>query len=225
VRSRPSREPRRTSAWQAKDEALVRALASGDERLFAELVDAWSPAILALALARLRDRAAAEDAVQQTWLEVLRGLARFEGRSSLRTWVLGIGVNVARAHARADRRSVPLDELGPVVGDGGVLPRTRFEPADHPRAPHHWAIGPTPWPSPEEALLTEEARRVILDAIAGLPASQREVITLRDIVGCSAEEACEALGLSAGNQRVLLHRARSRVRLDLEGYFEATEPT
>lgn len=189
------------------------------------MVDAWSPAILALALARLRDREAAQEVVQQTWLEVLRGIERFEGRSSLRTWVLGIALNVARERSRAAARSVPFSEMGPVVGDGGVLPEDRFEPAGHPHAPHHWAIGPTRWPSAEDELLSGETRRVILDAVAALPARQREVITLRDILGCSAGEACTALGLSDANQRVLLHRARTRVRLALEGYFGATEPT
>ena len=197
------------------------ALRAGDEERFTELVDRWSAPMLRLALARVGSRAVAEEVVQETWLTVLRDLDRFEGRSTLRTWVLGIVCNLARARARAERRALPvaLDEPRPVVAS------SRFRAPDAREWPDHWRLGPVPWPAPEEALLAGEACQVMLRAVAGLPPAQREVLVLRDLDGFSGEETCAALGLSAGNQRVLLHRARSRVRGEIERYFDATEPT
>ena len=197
------------------------ALRAGDEQRFTELVRRWHAPMLRLALARVGSRAVAEEVVQEAWLTVLRELDRFEGRSSLRTWVLGIVCNLARARARAERRAlpVPLDEAGPVVSPG------RFRPPDAREWPDHWRLGPVAWPAPEEALLAGEVCQVMLRAVAGLPAAQREVLVLRDLEGFSGEETCAALGLSDGNQRVLLHRARSRVRGEIERYFDATEPT
>jgi RNA polymerase sigma-70 factor (ECF subfamily) len=158
----------------------------------------------------------AEEVVQDAWLTVLRNLHRFERRSSLRTWVLGIVVNLARARGRAERRSSPAAEP--------LFEAARFRPAGD-RWPQHWAVGPTPWPTPEEQLLAGETRGVILSAVAALPPAQREVLVLRDLEGAPAEEACNVLGIGDTNQRVLLHRARSRVRKAIEDYFEATEPT
>jgi RNA polymerase sigma-70 factor (ECF subfamily) len=197
------------------------ALRAGDEERFTELVDRWSAPMLRLALARVGSRAVAEEVVQEAWLTVLRDLDRFEGRSTLRTWVLGIVCNLARARARAERRALPvaLDERRPVVES------SRFRAPDALEWPDHWRLGPVPWPAPEEALLAGEACQVMLRAVAGLPPAQREVLVLRDLDGFSGEETCAALGLSAGNQRVLLHRARSRVRGEIERYFDATEPT
>jgi RNA polymerase sigma-70 factor (ECF subfamily) len=202
----------------ASDADVLRA---GDEERFAELVHRWSAPMLRLALARVGSRAVAEEVVQEAWLTVLRDLDRFEGRSALRTWVLGIVCNLARARARAEQRAmpVPLDEAGPVVEP------SRFRASDSREWPDHWQLGPVAWPAPEDALLAGEARRVILRAVAGLPPAQREVLVLRDLEGFSGEETCAALGLSDGNQRVLLHRARSRVRGEIERYFDATEPT
>lgn len=203
------------------DDALLEALGNGDERAFTELVGRWSGVMLRLALAHVHSRAVAEEVVQEAWLVVLRDLDRFERRSSLRTWVLGIVVNLARSRVRAERRSVPLPAD---VGEPVVDP-TRFRPPDAARWPNHWALGPTPWPAPEDALLAGETRKVILGAVAALPPAQREVLVLRDLEGMSAAETCNVLGLSDTNQRVLLHRARSRVRNALERYFDATEPT
>jgi len=175
--------------------------------------------MLALARARLESRAVAEEVVQEAWLVVLRDLDRFDGRSSLRTWVLGIVLNLARSRARAERRSVPLpfDDGGPVVD------RARFLPPDA-RWPGHWALGPLPWPGPEEALLAAETRDVMLGAIIALPPAQREVLVLRDVEGLDAAEACNILGLTDTNQRVLLHRARSRVRAAIEQHLHPVEP-
>ena len=197
------------------------ALRAGDEERFAELVQRWHAPMLRLALARVGSRAVAEEVVQEAWLTVLRDLDRFEGRSTLRTWVLGIVCNLARARARAERRALPmpLDEAGPVVKP------SRFRAPDAREWADHWRLGPIPWPAPEEALLAGEACQVMLRAVAGLPSAQREVLVLRDLEGFSGEETCAALGLSDGNQRVLLHRARSRVRGEIERYFDATEPT
>lgn len=176
--------------------------------------------MLRIALVHLDRRAVAEEVVQEAWLAVLRGLDRFEGRSALRTWVLGIVVNLARSRARAERRQVLV-----AAEPGTVVDPARFLPPDAAEWPDHWAVGPVPWPTPEEELLTGETRKVILRAIERLPPPQREVLVLRDLEGCSAAETCHVLGLSDGNQRVLLHRARSRVRQAIEDYFGATEPT
>ena len=200
----------------SKDAALLQALREGDEATFAELVDAWGPVMVRMALVHTASQAVAEEVVQEAWLTVLRDLDRFEGRSSLRTWVLGIVVNLARSRSRAERRATPSGEP--------LFEPSRFRPAGDPW-PHHWAIGPTPWPTPEDELLAGETRRVILAAVAKLPATQREVLVLRDIEGATAEETCNVLAISDTNQRVLLHRARSRVRKAIEDYFGATEST
>ena len=203
------------------DETLLRALRGGDERIFRELVGRWSGVMLRLALSHVGSRDAAEDVVQDAWLTVLRSLDRFERRSALRTWVLGIVVNLARSRARAERRWTPLpDESG-----GPVVDQNRFLPPDHARWPHHWALEPVPWRTPEEELLAGETRKVMLDAIDALPPVQREVLVLRDIEGLPASDVCDILDLTDANQRVLLHRARSRVRSALERYFAATEAT
>jgi RNA polymerase sigma-70 factor (ECF subfamily) len=203
------------------EDTLLEALLEGDERAFNELVKSWSGTMLRVARSHVDSRAVAEEVVQEAWLVVLRDLRRFERRSALRTWVLGIVVNVARSRARLERRSLPMpaDAAGPVV-DG-----TRFRASEAARWPDHWALGPVPWPEPEESLIAGEARKVILDAIDALPPAQREVLVLRDLAGLSTAETCNILGLTDTNQRVLLHRARSRIRNALERYFKATEPT
>lgn len=204
----------------ADDEALLRALQQADERVFTQLVERWSGVMLRMALVHVDSRAVAEEVVQEAWLTVLRSLDRFERRSSLRTWVLGIVVNVARSRARAERRTTPA---APDAGD--AMDPARFRPSDTADWPDHWAVGPTPWPTPEDELLAGETREVILRALEGLPAAQREVLVLRDLQGWSALETCNALDLTDTNQRVLLHRARTRIRQAIEDYFGATEPT
>jgi RNA polymerase sigma-70 factor (ECF subfamily) len=199
------------------DDALLRALRDGDEQVFGGLVDRWSGIMLRLALTHVGNRAIAEEVVQDAWLTVLRSLDRFERRSAFRTWVLGIVLNLARSRARAERRS---SSLPPESGEAAVE-GTRFLPADHPRWPHHWALEPAPWPTPEQDLLAGETRQAIMDAIDALPAQQREVLVLRDLQGLAAADVCNILGLTDTHQRVLLHRARSRVRHALEQYFAA----
>jgi RNA polymerase sigma-70 factor (ECF subfamily) len=206
-------------ATEVDDAAVLRALAKRDEATFAHVVEQWSGVMLRMALAHVADRAVAEEVVQEAWLTALRRLDSFERRSSLRTWVLGIVVNVARARARAERRSAPLP-----LDEGPVVDPARFRPA-YDQWPDHWAVGPVPWPTPEEELLAGETRAVILQTVAALPPGQREVLLLRDVAGWPSDETCNALGVSDTNQRVLLHRARSRVRQALEDHFGATEPT
>ena len=209
---------------QEQDEALVAALRRGDADAFATLVDRHSPAMIRVAMAYVPSRAAAEEAVQETWIAVVRGIDAFEGRSSLKTWIFRILTNVAMRAGARERRSVPFSALAEAenTGEPSVDP-DRFLPADHALFPGHWAIMPTRWPTPEEGLLAGETREVIAAAIAKLPAAQRTVIALRDVEGWSSEEVCEALEISAGNQRILLHRARSRVRNAIEDYYGAVE--
>jgi RNA polymerase sigma-70 factor, ECF subfamily len=206
------------------DSERLAALRAGDERAFAELVDELTSGMLRLARVYVSTPAAAEEVVQETWLGVVRGLDRFEGRAALKTWIFRILVNVAKTRGVRDARSTPFSSIHDgAAGDEPALDPDRFLPAGHDRWPRHWAIGPTPWP--EEALAAAESLRLVRETVDGLPASQREVITLRDIVGCSAEETCNALDLSETNQRVLLHRARAKVRAALERELDAMEPT
>lgn len=204
---------------ESADAARLAALRAGDERAFADLVDGLSPRMLRLARLYLTGAAVAEEAVQDAWVVVLGSLERFEGRSSLATWILGIVVNVARARGRHESRSRPFSSLS--TDNEPIIDPERFLPADHERWPGHWAIAPAPWP--ERALETAAAEEVIREAVASLPQAQRAVITLRDMVGCSPEETCNALGLTDTNQRVLLHRARTKVRAALEAAFDTTE--
>ena len=203
----------------ADDDALIAALQRGDDRAFAEIVDRWSSAMLRLALTHIDNHAVAEEVVQEAWLTVVRSLDRFERRSALRTWVLGIVVNLARSRRRAERRLVPLatDDDGPAVEPA------RFLPADHARWPHHWAVEPIPWRTPEDDLLAAESQEIIEAAIGALPPIQREVLVLRDVEGLPAADTCNILGLTDTNQRVLLHRARAQVRQALERYRGAAE--
>jgi RNA polymerase sigma-70 factor, ECF subfamily len=194
------------------DRRVIAALLHGDERAFEELVERYHGSLLRLAMRYVRTRSAAEEVVQDTWLGVLRGLPSFEGRSSLRTWIFRILVNQARTRGVRESRSVPLSALGD--GDPAVEP-DRFLPDGR------WATPPRSLADvPESVLLSAEARAMVLAAIDELPPSQRDVITLRDVEGWSAAEVRDALGLSAANERVLLHRARSKVRARLEPYFD-----
>jgi len=153
---------------------------------------------------------------------VLRGIDRFEGRSSLKTWVYRILMNTAKTRGRRESRSVPFS-AAPGADEPSVDP-DRFLDADH-RFAGHWMLGPSEWQTPEEELLQGETRDAILEAIEQLPESQRAVITMRDVEGFPPEEVSEALGISDGNQRVLLHRARSKVRRAIEAHLGAVEPT
>jgi RNA polymerase sigma-70 factor (ECF subfamily) len=199
------------------DRELLARLRAGDEAAFMTLVDRYGALMLRVALMHVRSRAVADEVVQEAWLGVIRGLDRFEGRSSLKTWILRIVANLARTRGVREQRSVPLSALEdePSVDPG------RFRPPDD-RYPGGWAVPPHAWARlPEESLVAEETLRLVREAIDRLPARQQEVITLRDVEGWDSDEVCAALDLTEGNQRVLLHRARSKVREELESYFEA----
>src|SRR4051794_24172909 len=178
------------------DDQLVAALKRGDEAAFAELVDDLSPALLRMARMFVRDRAVAEEVVQETWIAVLRGIDGFEGRSALRTWIFRILMNTAKTRGKRESRSIPFSAAVP-AGEPSVDP-DRFLGPDHPQ-PGGWAFAPAEWPTPEEELLSGETYMVILDAIDELPETQRAVITMRDIEGLPSEEVAEALGISDGN--------------------------
>lgn len=208
----------------ATDEArLIASLLRGDEAAFMRLVEQYQAAMVRLAQVYVRDRAVAEEVAQDAWVAVLKSLRQFEGRSSFKTWLFHILVNAARTRSQRERRSVPFSALAPddegLLGDEPSVAPERFRPADAPYA-GGWIAFPQPWDAlPEASADNRETRERIAAAIERLPASQQSVIRLRDIEGYSADDVCQMLDISEGNQRVLLHRARSRVRQALESYF------
>jgi RNA polymerase sigma-70 factor (ECF subfamily) len=194
------------------------ALRSGDEAAFLALVRRHHAAMVRVAQIYVGSRATAEEVAQEAWLGALNGLDRFEGRSSLKTWLFRIVTNLAKTRAVRERRTIPFSALrSPENVPEPALEPERFRPPDDPRWPGHWASKPHEWP--EERLLAGETIQVVESAIEALPPSQRAVISLRDVEGWSADEVCNALELSETNQRVLLHRARSKVRKALEGHL------
>jgi RNA polymerase sigma-70 factor, ECF subfamily len=202
---------------------LLARLRAGQEQAFGELLERYHHSLVRLAIAYVGSRADVEEVAQETWLAVLRGLDRFEGRASLKTWIFHILINRAKTLAARTRRSVPLSALDGLDEpfEPAVEP-DRFLAADHPRWPGHWAAPPIGWEDlPERRVLEQETLRVVQAAIEALPSAQRQVITLRDIEGWTSDEICALLQLSPENQRVLLHRARSRVRRALEAHLAA----
>jgi RNA polymerase sigma-70 factor, ECF subfamily len=196
----------------ADDARLVERLRAGDESAFAELVRTHHSSLLRVARLFVPTAAVAEDVVGETWLGVVKGIDRFEGRSSLKTWIFRILTNIAKTRGQRESRSLPFSSLDDA--DGTFEPAVesgRFTPVGH------WADPPRAWP--EERLISRETLEVIEDAIESLPPAQRAVISLRDVEGWDAEEVRNALELSETNQRVLLHRARAKVRRALDGYL------
>jgi RNA polymerase sigma-70 factor (ECF subfamily) len=203
------------------DQALVAALRSRSEAAFREAVARHNQAMLRVARLHVSSRAIAEEVVQETWLAVLEGLDRFEGRSSFKTWMFRILVNRARTRGTREHRTIPFSSLSreDVGGSELAVEPDRFLGPGHRRA-GHWAVPPQPWGDvPAQRAADRETRAVIDETISKLPDQQRRVITLRDVNGWSSEEVCDLLELSEGNQRVLLHRARSRVRAALENHL------
>ena len=204
-----------------EDLALVALLHSGDEAAFMLLVEQHQGPMLRLARMYVSSQAVAEEVVQDAWLGILKGLARFEGRSSLRTWMYRILANIAKTRGQREGRSLPFsslveDDAAPAVADSWFRP-----PGD--QSSDHWSSVPNDWRGiPEDRLLAAETIRVIGEAIESLPATQAEVIRLRDVLGWSSEDVRNALDVSETNQRVLLHRARSRVRRAVDEYLEQT---
>jgi RNA polymerase sigma-70 factor (ECF subfamily) len=164
----------------------------------------------------------AEEIVQDTWLAIVTGIDRFEGRSALSTWIFSILTNQAKTHSAREKRALPLSSVGPRGADQPAVDPDRFQKDDE-AWPGHWATPPRPWQRPERRLSSLETREHLKDALAQLPERQRLIVGLRDIDGHSAAEVCDLLGLSQENQRVLLHRGRSRLRAVLEEYFDEAD--
>jgi RNA polymerase sigma-70 factor, ECF subfamily len=205
---------------EAAEAQLLDALRAGDEGAFAALVREYHASLVRVARTYVSTLAAAEEVAQETWLGVLNGLDRFEGRSSLRTWIFRILTNIAKTRAQRDRRTIPFASLEEEGGERepSVDPE-RFRPSGE-RWAGHWKSYPDRWDElPEERLVADETFARLQEAIDRLPPAQQQVITLRDVEGWTSEDVCSALELSETNQRVLLHRARSKVRQALEGYL------
>lgn len=206
------------------DDDLLAALLTGDETAFREVVEAWSPGMLRLARLHVSTDASAQEVVQDTWLAVLRGLDRFEGRSLLHTWTLRILVNTAKTRGVREGRVEPRDAAWDSDGDDGpTVSPDRFR-----RSPQQWARhwtdegAPARWDAdPSHAPMREEVRLLLESALQTLPPRQRDVLVLHDVQGLDAAEVCEVLGLTPQNQRVLLHRARAKVRALLEDYYRS----
>ena len=204
----PSRSP-------ADDLQLVERARGGDDEAFAVLVRRYSPMLMRLARMYVPTDALAEDVVQETWVAVVRGLERFEGRSSFKTWLFRILVNRAKTRGVREHRSIPFASVGPdgEDGEGPTVDPSRFT------SEGAWTSAPADWrDDPEAALDSAEALRVARAAIAELPERQKIVITLRDLEGLSSDEVRNVLDLTETNQRVLLHRARTKVRKALEDW-------
>ena len=198
---------------------LVEGLRAGDEAAFVELMRLYGASMLRIAQLYVRSRAVAEEVVQETWLGVIKGIGRFEGRSSLKTWLFRILTNTAKTRAVREGRSIPFSALAGEEEDAPSVDPDRFLGPDE-RFPGHWSAPPSSWAGePEQRLEAAETLEVIKREIDRLPPAQALVITMRDVDGFSSEEVCNALDISETNQRVLLHRARTKVRRALEEYL------
>lgn len=204
------------------DEVLVRQLRRGDDAAFTWLVSRYDRALRRLALDFVATPSVADEVVGDTWLAVIEGIDRFEGRSSLKTWIYRILMNKAKTRGVREKRTVPFSSVGGRAdGESPAFAPDRFRPPDDPEWPGHWSSPPAPWEEqPVERLEAVETLAEVRTAIDALPANQRTVITLRDVRGLSSDEVCDLLDVSPGNQRVLLHRARAGVRRHLERFFE-----
>ena len=204
----------------ADDQRIIAGLRAGNEAVFVEMVDKYHGSLVRVAMRYTLSRAVAEEVVQDTWIGVVEGIDRFEGRSTVKTWLYKILIYRARARGERERRMTPMSAL---ANDDSApsVPTERFRGSDALWA-GHWATPPQRWDGDaEERLLAGEAREIIDAVIAELPPAQREVIVMRDLSHFTAAEVCDLLDVTEANQRVLLHRARSRVRAALEQYFDA----
>lgn len=206
---------------RCEDGRLIQALLNHDEEAYLALVRKYYTAMQAMALRYVNAAEVAEEVVQETWMAVLQGLRHFEGRASLRAWLFAIVANRARTYAKREGRTIAFSDWYGAEAEEQeeAVPGARFETPSHDR-PGHWLYPPRSWgTTPEQQVLAKELESCVRQAIANLPAGQRAVITLRDLEGCSVEETCATLHLTEANQRVLLHRARSKVRCALEQYL------
>jgi RNA polymerase sigma-70 factor (ECF subfamily) len=208
------------TAAATSEERLLTRLRAGDETAFRELVKCHDRAMKRIALTFVRSPSVADEVVQETWLAVIKGLERFEGRSSLKTWIFRILANRAQSRGAREQRTTPFSSLAPSDAlEGPTVDPDRFLPAGHAAA-GYWSVTPSHFfELPEDRLLAAETSALVAAAIEQLPDRQQQVIRLRDVEGWDAEEVCTCLELSQANQRVLLHRARSAVRARLEEYF------
>jgi RNA polymerase sigma-70 factor (ECF subfamily) len=215
----PAVAPVRTAV---SDEQTLAALRAGDERAFRELFARSYPMMKRVARTYVASDAVAEEVVQETWMAIVTGIDRFEGRSALGTWIFSILTNQARTHSAREKRAVPFSSVASRGAEEPAVDPDRFQ-RDDDAWPGHWATPPRPWQKPDRRLLSLEARDRLKTALAQLPDRQRLIVGLRDVDGHSAEEVCNLLGLSPENQRVLLHRGRSRLRAVLEHYLDGTD--
>jgi RNA polymerase sigma-70 factor (ECF subfamily) len=217
-------------AWMPdaiSDDELLPALRAGDEAAFAGFVQRYHGALVRVAMLYVGNRDVAEEVAQEAWIGVLKGLESFQGRSSLKTWVFSILTNCAKTRAQREARYVAFSAFAGEDEDGDepAVDPDRFLPADDARWPGHWTSAPRRWEHiPEDRLMAQETLAHVRAAIEELPPNQRRVLVLRDVEGLTSEDVCALLGISVSNERVLLHRGRSRVRRALERYFEDGDP-
>ena len=217
-----SRASGSTSGWPRErpeegDAYVLDALRRGDEAAFSRLVDLHHASMVRVALLYVGSAAAAEEVAQEAWLGVLQGLSRFEGRCTLKGWIFAIVANCAKSRGARDKRMVPLSSLAQDDEGGASVEPDRFLEDGHPRWPGHWSQPPQAWDADE--LVSRETLEAIATAMETLPPMQRAVMTMRDVEDLGSDETCRVLGISEANQRVLLHRARSKVRKALESYM------
>jgi RNA polymerase sigma-70 factor (ECF subfamily) len=202
-----------------RDEVAVEAFRARDESAIRALYEQHVPSMRRMARNYVRSEAVAEEVVQETWLAVLSGIDRFQGRATLSTWIYSILINQAKTHSVRENRMLPFSALGGGEDDEPAVDPGRFQ-TDSEAWPGHWATPPRPWHKPERRLLSLETREQLKRALADLPERQRTIVALRDVDGLSSDEVCQRLALSPENQRVLLHRGRSRLRAALEEYLD-----
>jgi RNA polymerase sigma-70 factor, ECF subfamily len=216
---RPNASRRDDASGRDPDAPLLEGLRAGDEAAFRTLVTRYHATLKRVARMYVSTDSVAEEVVQETWLAVLDGVGRFEHRAAFRTWLFQILTNKAKTRGVREKRSVPFASLGPGDESEPTVPTDRFQ-QEGDAAPGAWASPPRPWENPERRLASLEARERLRAAIADLPERQQAVLTLRDVEGLDADEVSDLLEITPGNQRVLLHRARAKVRAALEDYVD-----
>lgn len=205
----------------ADEMSLLNALRARDESAFTQLVGQYHPSLVRLARLFVQDEAVAEELAQETWLAVLNGIDHFEGRSSLKTWIFTILTNKAKTRGQREKRTISFSDLDATLQTQPTVDPGRFNESNAEAWANHWKTEPASWSGiPEESFLSHETLNLIRRTIESLPANQRIVIDLRDVQELSSTEVCNVLGISETNQRVLLHRARAKVRQVLEDYLQ-----